>query len=84
MIFRGRVQGVGFRWGTSSVAENFSVCGQVRNLPDGTVEMLAEGASSEVKAFLASLLGRMDSCIESYEVREKSGSRGFVEFTIVY
>ncbi len=51
----GRVQGVGFRYSTLDVARQFRVTGYVMNLPDGAVEIVAEGTPSEVAAFLAAL-----------------------------
>jgi acylphosphatase len=39
----GRVQGVFFRHSTRIEAERLGVCGTVRNLPDGSVEVLARG-----------------------------------------
>ena len=43
IIFIGRVQGVGFRFTTHRMAHSHQLAGFVRNLPDGTVEMLAQG-----------------------------------------
>jgi len=40
---RGRVQGVGFRWWTQAVALDIGVAGWASNLPDGSVEVVAEG-----------------------------------------
>jgi acylphosphatase len=40
----GRVQGVFFRHSTRIEAERLGVCGTVRNLPDGSVEVLARGS----------------------------------------
>jgi acylphosphatase len=42
-IVRGRVQGVGFREFTRRHAAALGLAGWVRNLPDGTVELEAEG-----------------------------------------
>ncbi|MSU60989.1 MAG: acylphosphatase [Pedosphaera sp.] len=51
VLYGGHVQGVGFRYTTKSVATGFEVTGAVRNLPDGRVELLAEGAQDELEAF---------------------------------
>ena len=49
--YSGHVQGVGFRYATHSIARNHEVTGYVRNLPDGRVELTAEGAREELEAF---------------------------------
>jgi acylphosphatase len=52
VIFEGRVQGVGFRYTTKDIAKGFDVCGTVKNLPEGTVELEVMGEREEVEAFL--------------------------------
>jgi acylphosphatase len=51
-IFSGRVQGVGFRATTHRLASGYPVSGYVRNLPDGTVEVVALGEPQELDRFL--------------------------------
>jgi len=51
VLYSGTVQGVGFRYTVKSVARGFEVTGQVRNLPDGRVELIAEGDRAELEAF---------------------------------
>jgi len=51
IFYSGNVQGVGFRYTVKSVATGFEVTGTVGNLPDGRVELVAEGAREELKAF---------------------------------
>jgi acylphosphatase len=51
IYYSGRVQGVGFRYTVKTVATGFDVSGIVRNLPDGRVELAAEGAREELEAF---------------------------------
>ena len=61
VIYTGRVQGVGFRYTTTRVAERFAVAGYVMNLPDGRVELVAEADRKEAIAFIAAVdeaLGR--------------------------
>ena len=43
LVIHGRVQGVGFRYFVSGEARALGLRGTVRNRPDGTVEVEAEG-----------------------------------------
>lgn len=52
LIVNGRVQGVGFRYGTNQIANRLEITGSVRNLPDGTVEIIAEGAADILDSFI--------------------------------
>ena len=52
VIFEGRVQGVGFRYTTKDIAKGFEICGTVKNLADGTVELEVMGEREEVEAFI--------------------------------
>jgi acylphosphatase len=45
------VQGVGFRWFTEAAAARDGIHGSVRNLPDGSVEALAEGDADAMERF---------------------------------
>jgi len=56
IIFSGRVQGVGFRFTTHASARRHQLTGFVRNLMDGTVEMVAQGDPEDV-----------DDCIRDIE-----------------
>src|SRR5215470_17436039 len=51
IFYSGRVQGIGFRITAKSVANGFELTGTVRNLADGRVELVAEGARNELEAF---------------------------------
>ena len=54
-FFSGWVQGVGFRYTVKTLARGFEVTGTVRNLPDGRVELVAEGEREELESFLHSI-----------------------------
>ena len=50
VFYEGSVQGVGFRWTTRRIAQEYEVTGWVRNLADGRVEMQVAGDDAD--AFL--------------------------------
>ena len=49
LLVRGRVQGVGFRYAAREAASECGVAGWVRNLADGSVEIVAQGATTAVE-----------------------------------
>ncbi|MEA3558443.1 MAG: acylphosphatase [Candidatus Thermoplasmatota archaeon] len=49
MIFSGKVQGVFFRANGKRKADELDVTGWIRNTPDGTVEMKAEGSREAIE-----------------------------------
>lgn len=69
VYYNGRVQGVGFRYTVRATACGYEVTGFVRNLPDGRVELVAEGSESELKAFLQ---GIRDSGLAGYIRHEET------------
>ena len=83
--FSGRVQGVGFRFTCQSLARGFEVAGFVRNLPDGRVELVAEGDSDELDAFLTSIRLEMDTYIKNVTTESESpGDDPLIGFSIRY
>lgn len=82
MIYRGRVQGVGFRATVRSLASNFDVTGYVRNLPDGTVELVAHGSVAAVEGLLAAIGDRMSRYIVDTDVSEPREDESFSNFKI--
>jgi len=55
VVVHGRVQGVFFRTFVERWAEQLRLTGYVRNLPDGTVEVRAEGEREQLEKLLAYL-----------------------------
>jgi acylphosphatase len=48
IIFKGRVQGVGFRFTALGIARRCQLTGIVRNLPNGSVEMTVQGHPDDI------------------------------------
>ncbi|MDO4242394.1 MAG: acylphosphatase [Actinomyces sp.] len=51
-LVSGTVQGVGFRFHCAYTAQDLGLVGQVRNLPDGDVEVMAQGPAPKVTRLL--------------------------------
>jgi acylphosphatase len=81
-IFSGRVQGVGFRYTTQAVAEGFAVKGYVRNMPDGTVEAVAEGDRADIERFLETLGEKMDGYIKRRTDNDSPATGEFSDFSV--
>lgn len=79
----GMVQGVGYRWFTHKVATHLGVTGYVRNLPDGSVEVVAQ-ADQDVLARFEQQLRRGPSMSEvaAVERSELDGDARFRSFDI--
>jgi len=79
-IVTGRVQGVGYRASTAREAERLQLAGWVRNLPDGSVELEAEGPDDVVDALIAwCRRGPSSAKVDDVrvEARDLAGERGF-------
>ncbi|MDO5145682.1 MAG: acylphosphatase [Eubacteriales bacterium] len=71
VVVRGRVQGVGFRYVTASIAAKYKVTGWVRNCFDGSVELEAQGAEHRVEMFLQEVsAGNRFARVDSFEVTD--------------
>jgi acylphosphatase len=82
VFFTGRVQGVGFRYQALQVAKGFEVSGYVMNLPDGRVQLEAEGAAAEVKDFIVAVRERMEGYVRKVEQTETQRAAQFQGFSI--
>lgn len=71
VYYYGRVQGVGFRFTAERIAlEMKNITGWVRNLPDGRVELVAEGEEERLREFLAQI---RESMLKRYIKKEEIG-----------
>jgi acylphosphatase len=83
-IVQGTVQGIFFRQFVKGHAEDLKLMGFVRNLDDGTVEVVAEGEDDNLKRLLGFLKkGPAHAQIRDVKVEEKKWSGDFKDFKVL-
>ena len=82
VYYYGTVQGVGFRYTVRSLAGRFAVAGFVRNLPDGRVELVAEGTADEVRLFLDTVRAEMGNYVTDVQEKTSPATGRFKGFGI--
>lgn len=81
----GRVQMVMYRDFVQRNARSLEVMGSVQNLPDGTVEVVAQGTPDQLKLLIERLHeGSILSRVDSVSVDWRAPSKRFDDFTILY
>lgn len=70
IIFSGRVQGVGFRFTAHNIANRYQLVGWVRNLADGTVEMIAQGDADDVSDCIRDISEYFSGYVNDAKVEE--------------
>jgi acylphosphatase len=81
-LFAGHVQGVGFRYTAVDAARGHAVTGYVRNLPDGRVELVMEGADAEMDGVVESLRRRMEGFIRDEKLNTSPATGEYTGFVV--
>ena len=83
-VARGRVQGVGYRYFVTGCARKAGVSGYVKNMPDGSVLMVAEGRQVALDNFLtmARALSEPGIRVDDISVRPEEASGEFTRFFV--
>ncbi len=82
-IVRGRVQGVGFRWFVEREAHILQIAGWIRNNPDGTVEVLAQGTREQLAGLHSRLReGPRAARVDQVEVSDAEPTPGLASFQV--
>ncbi len=84
IIFIGQVQGVGFRYTAHRIAGRYELTGFVRNLPDGSVEILAQGVPRDIEDFLRDIRNVFTGYITETEINEVSPDPKYKDFRITF
>ncbi len=83
-IITGRVQGVNFRNFAQAIAKDLGITGFVANLPDGSVEILAQGSYGILKVFKNHLIvGPKGSIVKEFYEDWEGPSKKFDDFKII-
>ncbi|RPI90211.1 MAG: acylphosphatase [Planctomycetaceae bacterium] len=82
VVFLGRVQGVGFRQRTRSLARRFPVIGYVRNQADGSVELVVQGPMTGVNGLIEAIEADFAGMISQSERQPWPRSEEFAGFDI--
>lgn len=83
IILSGRVQGVGFRWFVRDCAKRHDITGYVRNMPDGTVLIIATGEFHNLDSFIPEIRqGNRLAVVKSMTVSELTNFTEYEDFVI--
>jgi acylphosphatase len=84
-IISGRVQGVFYRSSTAKEAQKLNLTGWVKNLPDGRVELMAEGPEEQVNKLIKWCHnGPKFAAVNTVNVEEETPTGEYREFFIKY
>jgi len=79
----GKVQGVGYRYFTEKIAKNLNILGYVKNLEDGTVEVVAQGKEEDLQKFIEQLkIGPFLAKVEKIDIIFKKPTDIYLYFEI--
>ena len=84
IIFSGQVQGVGFRFTAFNMANRHQLTGFVRNLPDGTVEMLIQGTSGAIDDCIRDIKEYFSGYIRETKIKEIPSNSQYKDFEITF
>jgi len=84
VIFIGRVQGVGFRYTAHRIAYRHQLTGFVRNLPDGTVEMFAQGPAQDIDDCIQDINEYFSDYLRETRIQEIPPDPKYKDFRITF
>lgn len=83
ITFYGNVQGVGFRYVTTLIAEKYGIYGWVQNNKDGSVTLVVEGLENSIKELVDYLHNFFKENIDTIEEKEEPEEK-LTSFEIKY
>jgi acylphosphatase len=83
-IVRGNVHGVGFRATARFFAQELGLTGTAQNLPDGTVELFAQGSKERLQQFIDKLNKHFSAYVHSMDISFNDVATPLHGFCILY
>ena len=84
IIFKGRVQGIGFRFTVLNIANRYKLTGTVRNLFGGSVEMLAQGPQNDIEDCINDIKKSFPDYITETRIEETPFDPQYKDFKITF
>ena len=86
MKVTGLVQGVGFRWTTQMIAQDLGITGTVKNNPDGSVPIVAQGEELPLEHFIKKIKASPSVAghVDHVDLNTVSDAEKFTRFSVVY
>lgn len=86
MKVTGLVQGVGFRWTTKMIAQELGITGTVKNNPDGSVSIVAQGEELPLEHFIKKIKASPSVAghVDHVDLNTISNAEKFTRFSVVY
>ncbi len=84
IIFTGRVQGVGFRFTARRAASRRQLTGYVRNMPNGSVEMLAQGRPEDIDDCIQDIKEYFSGYLKETRIEEIPSDPRYTDFKITF
>ena len=84
ILYSGTVQGVGFRFTVQRYALSLDLTGWVKNLPNGSVEILVNGSKENIEKLFEMVEENFEGHIRNKDVQFTSSDAEFEDFQIAY
>ena len=82
VYYSGRVQGIGFRFSAERIAIELGICGWVKNLADGRVEMVAVAQQEKLEVLLKRIADGFSRYIRDAEIQWLNPTEEFSDFGV--
>ena len=84
ILYSGTVQGVGFRYMVQRYAVSLDLTGWVKNLPNGSVEILVNGSKENIETLCQNIEEQFGRNIKNKEIQQTTSEKEFENFQISY